>query len=175
MTQIYSSIETAAGELFIVAEAGRISAIRLGEGAFLKHEGQQQITRQDDDLLLKECVKQLKGYFLGERKSFDLPIAQKGTPFQLEVWNQLLKIPYGDTKSYQDIAVQTGRPRAVRAVGQANKANKLPIIIPCHRVIGKNRSLTGYAGNRTEIKDILLSLEGAAFKPWAAKQNRMDD
>jgi methylated-DNA-[protein]-cysteine S-methyltransferase len=107
----------------------------------------------------------MKEYFSGYRTKFELPLEQVGTKFQLDVWNQLSEIPFGVTKSYQEIAEAIGRPKAVRAVGQANKANKLPIIIPCHRVIGKNQTLTGYAGTRTEIKDLLLRLEGARFKP----------
>lgn len=92
------------------------------------------------------CARQLDEYFNGLRKSFNLPINPLGTPFQKTVWDQLLLIPYGETAAYKDIAEATGNPRAVRAVGGANHSNPIGIIIPCHRIIGKNGSLTGYGG-----------------------------
>lgn len=97
-------------------------------------------------------------YFDGKLKEFTVPYRLSGTEFQLKVWNALTEIPYGETASYEDIAVRIGNPKACRAVGMANNKNRLPIIIPCHRVIGKNGSLTGYAGG-TAIKKILLETE----------------
>lgn len=105
---------------------------------------------------------QLREYFEGERKVFDLPLKISGTPFQEMVWGELLKIPYGETRSYKDIATSIGNPKASRAVGMANNRNKIAIIIPCHRVIGANGSLTGYAGG-LDIKEKLLLLEKKAF------------
>ncbi|MFB5660957.1 methylated-DNA--[protein]-cysteine S-methyltransferase [Alteribacillus sp. HJP-4] len=109
-----------------------------------------------------EVRRQLQEYFEGKRKYFEVPFEMKGTPFQKEVWSALQSIPYGETTSYSEIASILGRPQAVRAVGHANSINPLPIIFPCHRVIGKNKTLTGYAGGM-EMKKKLLQLEGASF------------
>jgi methylated-DNA-[protein]-cysteine S-methyltransferase len=102
---------------------------------------------------------QLREYFSGKRQTFDFPLAPKGTEFQLAVWNALLEIPYGDTITYAELARRIGKPSAVRAVGAANGANPIPVIIPCHRVIGSNGTLTGYGGG-IERKQWLLALEG---------------
>jgi methylated-DNA-[protein]-cysteine S-methyltransferase len=162
--RIYTMVETDIGKLFIVAENESLSAVHIGEEDFQANEDTMLTSKEMEDPLLLESVKQLQEYFAGERTIFNLPLERNGTVFQVDVWKKLEEIPYGKTKSYQEIAQAVGRPKAVRAIGQANKANKLPIIIPCHRVIGKNKTLTGYAGTRTEIKDRLLSLEGASFK-----------
>ena len=102
---------------------------------------------------------QLGEYFSGQRKTFDYPLAPKGTEFQLAVWNALLAIPYGATVTYAELAQRIGKPSAVRAVGAANGANPIPVIIPCHRVIGSNGTLTGYGGG-IERKQWLLAHEG---------------
>ncbi len=120
---------------------------------------EKDVEKAEDDPLLKEAALQVKEYIRGERKEFQLPLRLNGTPFQKAVWNALLQIPYGETKSYQEIAVAIGNPKAVRAIGQANKANPISIIVPCHRVIGKNGHLTGYAGSRTDLKAKLLQIE----------------
>lgn len=104
-------------------------------------------------------VIQLREYFAGKRETFDVPLALKGTPFQLDVWRELMNIPYGHTISYAELASRIGRPSAVRAVGAANGANPIPVIVPCHRVIGANGSLTGYGGG-IQRKQWLLALEG---------------
>jgi methylated-DNA-[protein]-cysteine S-methyltransferase len=103
-------------------------------------------------------IEQLDAYFTGERTSFDLPLAARGTEFQRDVWRALTKIPYGTTTTYGAIARSIGRPRAVRAVGAANGRNPLSIVVPCHRVIGEDGTLTGYAGG-IENKRALLDLE----------------
>lgn len=108
--------------------------------------------------LIENTIIQLSQYFNGERKSFDIPVLLEGTEFQKKVWQVLMKIPYGKTVSYADIAEQIGQPKASRAVGSANNKNKIPIIIPCHRVIGKNGKLVGYAGG-LDNKEFLLNLE----------------
>lgn len=105
-----------------------------------------------------DVVEQLAEYFAGTRSEFDLKLAPDGTPFQLAVLKALQKIPYGQTCSYRDIAIRIGKPKAVRAVGAANGRNPLPIVIPCHRVIGSNGSLTGFGGGLT-AKRFLLDLE----------------
>lgn len=109
---------------------------------------------------LDDVARQLDEYFAGKREVFEVRLAPLGTAFQREVWQALQRIPYGTTCSYGDLAEQIGRPRAVRAVGTANGANPIAIIVPCHRVIGSNGTLTGYAGG-VERKQILLELEGA--------------
>lgn len=104
------------------------------------------------------AVEQLRAYFDGTLKTFDLPLVPEGTPFQLKVWGELQKIPYGKTISYKTLAQRLGNPKAVRAVGAANGKNPLPIVIPCHRVIGSDGSLTGYGGGLS-IKKSLLDFE----------------
>jgi len=101
---------------------------------------------------------QLAAYFAGDRRDFDLPLAPEGTPFQLRVWEELSQIPYGHTISYGELARRIGRPTASRAVGAANGRNPLPIVIPCHRVVGSHGQLTGYGGG-LPIKEFLLNLE----------------
>ncbi|MCV2885699.1 methylated-DNA--[protein]-cysteine S-methyltransferase [Aestuariibacter sp. AA17] len=108
----------------------------------------------------KAAVMQLEEYFAGSRDVFDLPLDMKGTTFQRSVWDELLKIPYGETCSYKQIADKLNNPKAVRAVGAANGKNPVSIVVPCHRVIGSNQTLTGYAGG-LERKAKLLSLENA--------------
>jgi methylated-DNA-[protein]-cysteine S-methyltransferase len=162
--RMYSFVDTEMGRIYSVLENNLISAIYIGDYDFEEREPLEQVYYSPNEPLLKECTTQLQEYFSGNRKEFSIPIQPQGTAFQMAIWNQLLTIPFGETRSYLDIAVEIGNPQAVRAVGQANKANSLPIIIPCHRVIGKNASLTGYAGTRTDIKEILLDLEGAAYK-----------
>ncbi|RMX07906.1 methylated-DNA--[protein]-cysteine S-methyltransferase [Corticibacter populi] len=110
--------------------------------------------------VLDAAAAQLRAYFEGRRQRFDLPLAPRGTEFQRQVWRQLATIPYGRTVSYAELAAQLGRPRAVRAVGAANGRNPLPIVLPCHRVIGSDGSLTGFAGG-LETKRWLLALEDA--------------
>lgn len=111
--------------------------------------------------LLAEGKQQLLEYLSGQRRVFDLPLAPRGTEFYRSVWHALEDIPYGETRSYRDIAQAVGRPKAVRAVGQANHNNPIPIIIPCHRVVGANGSLTGYGGG-LDLKERLLRLEAGA-------------
>lgn len=105
--------------------------------------------------LHSKCINQLNEYFEGARKEFDFPIDQEGTPFQQEVWKALLTIPYGQTMSYIQLAKQLGDEKAVRAVGGANGKNKIAIVVPCHRVIGNNNTLTGYAGGLEKKKWLL--------------------
>lgn len=108
--------------------------------------------------LLQEAEEQLTEYFAGVRREFDLPLTPKGTPFQQAVWAQLLQIPYGESCTYGQLAAALGKPSASRAVGNACRSNPLAILIPCHRVVGANGSLTGYAGG-LDVKEYLLELE----------------
>jgi len=111
--------------------------------------------------VLAEAARQLVAYFAGDLRRFDLPLRPHGTPFQLTVWDALREIPYGQTASYADVARRIGRPTAMRAVGHANGRNPLAIVVPCHRVVGSDGSLTGYAGG-LEMKKALLDLESGA-------------
>ena len=134
---------------------------------FFDREGRRCTPGSDwirDDASHAEAVRQLGAYFEGRLKEFDLALAPHGTEFQLEVWRALVEIPYGETASYAEIAARIGRPEAVRAVGAANGANPLPIVVPCHRVIGADGSLTGYGGG-LDLKASLLALERAVTRP----------
>lgn len=115
---------------------------------------------EGDNPVLQATRVQLDEYFSGARKQFDLPLAPQGTPFQTEVWHTLATIPYGETISYAQLAQRVGKPTAMRAVGAANGRNPLPIVLPCHRVIGADGSLTGFGGG-LPTKQFLLELEGA--------------
>ena len=143
-------------EMTIAEEDGRITQVSFG--SFDKADGIKKETA-----VLTEAKEQLEEYFEGRRKEFHLPLAPGGTPFQKKVWEALQSIPYGETRSYKDIAVQIGNEKACRAVGMANNRNPIGIIIPCHRVVGSNGKLIGYAGG-LEKKAFLLELENKAGK-----------
>ena len=113
---------------------------------------------QEETTLIKEAAKQLNEYFKGKRKVFDLPLDLSGTAFQTKVWQELLKIPYGKTVSYKDISIAINNPKGLSAVGMANNKNRIMIVVPCHRVIGSNKKLIGYAGG-LKLKEYLLDLE----------------
>lgn len=117
-----------------------------------------EVSRPTFSDLEREISQQLLDYVKGDRRSFDIPLAPRGTPFQLKVWNALLNIPYGETRTYQEIAQAIGQPKAARAVGGACHRNPIGIIIPCHRVIGSNGKLTGYYGG-LDLKQQLLTHE----------------
>lgn len=125
---------------------------------FINKDEKEEIRQTNETILLKEAIKQINEYLDGKRSSFDLPLELKGTEFQNKVWNALKEIPSGETKSYGEIARRIGNEKASRAVGMANNKNPIPIIIPCHRVIGSNGKLVGYAGG-LDIKEKLLDLE----------------
>ena len=122
-----------------------------------------------DDVIIEEsdltklAYTQIREYLDGQRKVFDLPLHPTGTEFQIKVWKALTEIPYGETRSYKDIAISIGNEKACRAVGMANNKNPIPIIIPCHRVIGANKKLVGYAGG-LDLKERLLDLEGISIQ-----------
>ena len=119
-----------------------------------------QDTRPGKHAIAAEAERQLRAYFAGQLRRFDLPLDMRGTDFQLCVWRELEKIPYGETRSYSQIAAAINAPQAVRAVGAANGANPIPIVVPCHRVIGSSGKLVGYGGG-LPLKKRLLVLEGA--------------
>lgn len=130
-------------------------ALKLWSQRWLK---QDSITLAENDDMLNQAVMELREYFSGVRKTFTVPIDLHGTSFQVMVWQELLKIPYGETRSYKDIATAISAPKAVRAVGGANHNNPVSIIVPCHRVIGTNGALVGYGGGLS-VKEFLLKLE----------------
>jgi methylated-DNA-[protein]-cysteine S-methyltransferase len=137
-------LDSPLGKITLVAEGDRLIGICL----------------EEKSPVLERAAAQLAEYFAGERDAFDLPLGAEGTSFQREVWGALQKIPFGETRSYEDIARQIGRPKAVRAVGAANGKNPLAVVVPCHRVIGKSGELTGYAGGLSR-KRWLLKHENA--------------
>lgn len=125
---------------------------------FINKDLQEEIIEKNETDLLKKAISELNEYLEGKRSSFDLPLDPKGTEFQKKVWNALKEIPYGETRSYGEIAKTIGNEKASRAVGMANNKNPIAIIVPCHRVIGANGKLVGYAGG-LDIKEKLLQLE----------------
>jgi methylated-DNA-[protein]-cysteine S-methyltransferase len=151
----YDSIETPIGPLLLLGDGEGLVELGLPERGKL---AQPPAGAQASKARLRAAAHQLGEYFAGTRSQFDLPLHPSGTAFQLEVWGALLTIPYGETVSYKDIAQRIGRPRAVRAVGAANGANPLAIIVPCHRVIGSHGDLVGYGGG-LPIKRWLLAHE----------------
>lgn len=156
MTTELTVIATPIGPLRLHAADGHLTAIR-----FLAAGEPEPAHR--DSALLNEARRQLSAYFRGTLQRFDLPLRPAGTDFQRQVWKALEDIPWGETRSYLEIARALGRPRAVRAVGAANGANLLPVVIPCHRVIGASGRMTGYAGG-LERKRRLLAVEGIAAR-----------
>jgi methylated-DNA-[protein]-cysteine S-methyltransferase len=141
---------------------GRIGIEENGEAItrldFINKDVEEEIIQERETVLLKEAIKQINEYLDGNRSSFDLSLELSGTEFQKKVWNALKEIPYGETRSYGQIAKIIGNEKASRAVGMANNKNPIAIIVPCHRVIGANGKLVGYAGG-LDIKERLLKLE----------------
>ncbi|MFW9266179.1 methylated-DNA--[protein]-cysteine S-methyltransferase [Pseudomonas sp. NR3] len=158
MLPLYKTIPSPVGELILVARDAKLAAI-LWENERLNRVRLGPLELDSDHPTLKEAERQLLEYFAGQRRQFELVLDFAGTDFQVRVWQALLTIPFGETRSYRDIAIQIGQPTATRAVGAANGRNPISIIAPCHRVIGTSGSLTGFAGGLA-AKQYLLSLEG---------------
>jgi methylated-DNA-[protein]-cysteine S-methyltransferase len=147
----YDVIDTPFGRLTpVVNDSGGLTMLHFGE--------QHPASAERSSARLEEVSRQMREYFEGSRKTFDLKLAAEGTDFQRRVWELLVTIPYGSTRSYVDIARELGMPGASRAVGRANATNPIAIIVPCHRVIGANGTLTGYAGGLS-MKEKLLAFE----------------
>jgi len=150
-------VPTPIGRLRLVANDEALVAIEL---PLLSGGGARPLpavdARRHD--ILGRAARQFEEYFRGERREFDLPLSPEGTPFQKAVWDEVARIPFGERRSYAEVALEIGRPRAVRAVGGANARNPLPIVVPCHRVVGSDGTLTGYAGGLA-AKEWLLSHE----------------
>jgi methylated-DNA-[protein]-cysteine S-methyltransferase len=157
---LYKIVPSPVGKLTLVSRACALVAI-LWENDRPGRVRLGTMLEANDDPTLLEVERQLSEYFLGRRNTFDVPINFMGSEFQKQVWNALLGIPYGETRTYAQIAVQIGNPKAVRAVGAANGRNPISIIAPCHRVIGSSGALTGFAGGLA-AKQTLLSIENAS-------------
>jgi methylated-DNA-[protein]-cysteine S-methyltransferase len=154
---VLSTVESPVGPLLLGAHDDGVCLIEFHES---RHRVAREGWREGDHPLLERLRLQLREYFAGTRRRFDLPLAPRGTPFQRAVWHALADIPYGETISYAQLAARVGRPAATRAVGAANGRNPLPIVLPCHRVIGADGRLTGFGGG-LPTKEFLLRLEGA--------------
>jgi O-6-methylguanine DNA methyltransferase len=176
-TLYIASIESAIGPLFLAASAGGLIALEFdarlpGQQSIRpnpRHLRQEKsgLTFEDSPDALLPYFKELKEYFAGRRRKFTFPLDLRGTDFQVACWRALLAIPYGETRSYADIARAVGKPNAFRAVGMANNRNPIAIVVPCHRVIASDGTLCGYGGG-LEVKRKLLELEGALTGVLAA-------
>lgn len=145
--------ETIIGEIGIADNGKGITNIYIKNKLKIEKDIEIRETK-----LIKEAANQLNEYFSGERINFSISLDPEGTEFQHKVWNELIKIPYGETRTYKEIAEKIGNPKAARAIGMANNKNPILMMIPCHRVVGKNKSLVGYAGG-LEMKERLLEIE----------------
>jgi len=151
----YCYLNSPIGDLLLAGDESALSLIGFPKGK-MRHDPEPDWIFNEKPFVAAR--QQLAEYFAGDRKDFDLPLQLSGTEFQVQVLEELQRIPYGETTSYGDIATRIGRPKAVRAVGAANGRNPLPIVIPCHRVIGSSGDLTGFGGG-LDLKAALLRLE----------------
>jgi len=154
-TRTHTVIDSPLGPLTVVADGGVLSGLYLP--GHVRGPGPESLGDRDDDGF-DEVTKQLAEYFAGTRTAFSVPVAPAGTPFQQSVWRELMSIPYGQTRSYGQLANTLGGPHLTRAVGSANGRNPISVVVPCHRVVGSDGSLTGYAGGLPR-KRFLLDLE----------------
>lgn len=161
MSTYYCYHETPIGTLLLAGDGQVLNLLGFPGGSMARRHEADWI---EDKKPFKEVIRQLSEYFKGEREDFDLPLAPEGTSFQQSVWQALTQIPYGETWSYGQLAKHIGRPKASRAVGAANGVNPIPIIVPCHRVIGSSGKLTGFGGG-LETKQFLLNLESNTTTP----------
>jgi len=160
MKTAFDAYEYRFGKIYVVMdESGIVKRVILTPEQWDDYlAGHRLIDR--DPALCRNAIQQLDEYFTGKRSVFTVPLSLEGTEFHKKVWQALLDIPFGETRSYADIALAVGSPRGFRAVGQANRNNPIPIFAPCHRVIGKNGALTGFAGPaHLDIKEYLLNME----------------
>jgi methylated-DNA-[protein]-cysteine S-methyltransferase len=157
----YTYLESPIGTLLIAGDEQAVTQINFPKNG--KPQQPEPGWNESSRGPVAEAVRQLKEYFAGKRTDFDLPLAPDGTQFQRSVWERLQEIPYGETISYGELAKRVGNPKASRAVGAANGCNPIPIVIPCHRVIGSNGKLTGFGGG-LPTKEALLALEGKQLR-----------
>ncbi|MGW2558768.1 methylated-DNA--[protein]-cysteine S-methyltransferase [Streptomyces sp. NPDC001514] len=158
-TRAHTVVDSPYGPLTLVATDSVLSGLYM-DGQ--RHRPAEETFGEADPRPFVEAIRQLDAYFAGELKDFDLPLHLEGTPFQRSVWEQLCLIPYGETRTYSDLADALGNPGASRAVGLANGKNPVGIIVPCHRVIGSTGSLTGYGGGLDRKQRLLAFESGAA-------------
>ncbi|HEX3098919.1 MAG TPA: methylated-DNA--[protein]-cysteine S-methyltransferase [Usitatibacter sp.] len=161
----YLRFDTPLGPMVAIAADGALAAVDFTDARYARPIGPGWC-EDPRSPILAACARQLVDYFAGRRHAFDLPLAAAGTPFQRRVWNEISRIPYGETVSYTELAARAGAPGAARAAGAATGRNPLAIVVPCHRVVGARGALTGYAGG-IDRKTRLLALEGAAQKAAA--------
>lgn len=159
----YKRIETLLGSMRIEANREGICGIYFCQETENESGKDRKIWEEKDTPVLTEAQRQLNEYMEGRRKKFELPISVEGTEFQKKVWRELCRIPYGETRTYGQIAALVGNPKAGRAVGMANHNNPVSIVVPCHRVIGANKKLVGYGGG-LDKKKALLELEAKYFR-----------
>jgi len=155
----YDYFDSIIGTIYVVMDEKGVLKIELFQDRWTEYYSINKSNLEHSENKCLSAITQLKEYFNGQRRVFDLPLSINTTEFRNKVWQELINIPYGETKSYSDIAMAIGNPKGVRAIGGANKANEFPIVIPCHRVIGKGGKLVGYAGNHTDIQSKLLEFE----------------
>jgi len=155
----YDYFDSIIGTIYVVMDEKGVLKIELFQDRWTEYYNLNKSNLEHSVNKCLSAIAQLKEYFNGQRRVFDLPLSINTTEFRNKVWQELINIPYGETKSYRDIAMAIGNPKGVRAIGGANKANEFPIVIPCHRVIGKGGKLVGYAGNHTDIQSKLLEFE----------------
>ena len=165
MDAVWNWVDSPLGKLLLVGDGHALTRLAMSP-----RPNDVPADARRDRAALAEVAAQLDSYFAGELTEFDVPLAPRGSAFQLSVWNALLEIPYGETASYGEIAAAVGRPDAVRAVGTTNGRNPIAVIIPCHRVVGADGSLVGYGGG-LDRKRLLLELEAehAAPRLWPAR------
>ena len=156
MTRKYAWIDSPVGKLFLSRDEAGLRELRFARNLPPEHPADDWI---EDRAAFEDVIAELRDYFAGERKRFEIALAPEGTPFQRKTWETLRRIPFGETITYSELARRVGNPRACRAVGAANGRNPLSIVIPCHRVVGSRGKLTGYAGG-VDVKRRLLELEG---------------
>lgn len=158
MTELFQkTVPSPIGPLRLVASGSALVALDLPKLKSARPLPAKDARRHP---VLEAAARELAEYFRGRRRVFEVPLEPAGTPFQRAVWDEVASIPFGEVRSYAEVALEVGRPRAVRAVGGANARNPLPIFVPCHRVVGSDGTLTGYAGG-LKAKELLLSLEAA--------------
>jgi len=164
MSHVFKAVATPVGKLTLIASEKGLAAILWENDKETRVPIKVETEENPNHPILLKAEQQLKEYFCGKRKSFSIELDLQGTEFQKQVWQELLSIPFGETRSYGQIAQNIHRPKASRAVGAANGRNPVSIVVPCHRVIGENGKLTGFAGG-LEAKSKLLMLERAGREP----------
>ncbi|MFF8960982.1 methylated-DNA--[protein]-cysteine S-methyltransferase [Streptomyces sp. NPDC014894] len=165
MTRQHTVVDSPYGALTLVADDGVLSGLYMTDQ---RHRPDEETFGEPDAAPFGETIRQLDAYFARELTDFDVPMRLTGTPFQRRVWERLLAIPYGETRTYGELAHELGSPNASRAVGLANGKNPVSIIVPCHRVIGSTGSLVGYGGGLTRKQRLLAFESGASGEPEAA-------